>query len=229
MKIIFLNIWNCTREEDVLNFIEANVSTTDVFCLNEAYEKTKWLLRSILSDYECISDYKFINDKDDFPQATYIKKNLDILASETLLKEIPNTGLGIHTKIKVDGNVINVCNVHGVSKPGDKLDNDGRLQQSQELINFYKDMREPTIIGGDFNLNENSQSVKCFAESGYRNLIEEFGITTTRNRFVWDLYPESRQYFSDYVFITKDLQVKSFDVPQNEVSDHLPMTLEINL
>lgn len=229
MKLIFLNIWNCTREEEAIDFIKSNVADTDVFCLQEVYEKTQELLRSVLSDYEYIADYKTLSTDEVFPQATYVKKSLTVLSHESILKEKQDAGLAIHTKVKINNKIVNICNIHGVFEPVEKLDTEGRLNQSRDLINFYKNLPEPTIIGGDFNLNENSQSVKCFEESGYRNLIKEFSITTTRNRFVWELYPETIQYYSDYVFISKNLAVKTFEVPENEISDHLPMILEINL
>jgi endonuclease/exonuclease/phosphatase family metal-dependent hydrolase len=83
------------------------------------------------------------------------------------------------------------------------------------------------IIGGDFNLNKNTESVKMFEKNGYRNLIEEFGIEVTRNHLIWDLYPENIQFWADYLFVSPEVKVKSFEVPKNEVSDHLPQVLVI--
>jgi hypothetical protein len=65
-----------------------------------------------------------------------------------------------------------------------------------------------------------------FKNNGYKNLIGDYQIITTRNNLAWSLYPD-KQYFADYVFASPEIKVKSFEVPNNEVSDHLPLILEI--
>ncbi len=227
MKIIFLNIYGNTVKDLPEAFIKEHKSDTDIFCLQESYEKTKWLLRNILNDYTMIADYKYINDDENFPQTTYIKKGIEIKETQTILKDAPETGLALHTQIVYSGKLLNVCNVHGIAKPGDKLDNNGRVQQSQAIINFYQSIDGIKIIGGDFNLEATTKSVNLFEENGYKNLIKDFSIDTTRNRLVWEKYPDSIQYFSDYVFVDPNVKVQSFEVPKNEISDHLPMILNI--
>lgn len=229
MKIIFFNVWNFTVKEGAETFIKENASITDVFCLQEAYEKTKWSCRDILSDYNIISDYKYINDNEDYPQVTYIRKGIEITNTKTFMKEIPNIGLALHTQIEYKGKLINICNVHGISKPGEKLDNSDRIRQSTEIINAYKDLEGLKIIGGDFNLEHNTKSIKLFEENGYIDLIGSYKIPTTRNRLVWDKWPGSKQYFSDYIFVNKEVLVTNFVVPSNEIADHLPMILDIKL
>lgn len=227
MKIVFLNVLNCKIIDGIREFIDKHSGDTDVFCFQEAYDESKSLFAELLSNYQLISDYKFVNEKDDFPQATYIKNTLKVNASETLLADIPNTGLGIYTQFTSGNRAINLCNLHGISKPGDKLDTSERLQQSEIIIDYFRDFAGPTIIGGDLNLDFDSQSIKMFEDNGYRNLIKEFKIPTTRNKLVWDLFP-NKQYFSDYVFVNPATEVKQFVVEDVEISDHLPMILEIN-
>jgi endonuclease/exonuclease/phosphatase family metal-dependent hydrolase len=83
------------------------------------------------------------------------------------------------------------------------------------------------IIGGDLNLMPDTESVRMFAANGYRDLIAEFKIPTTRNRLVWDKFPDSKQYYSDYVFVSPEVKVREFSVPNNEISDHLPLIVDI--
>jgi len=229
VKIVFLNIWDCTNKDNVKEFIEKHAQDTDVFCLQEAYEKTKWLCKDILLNYNMVADCKYLSDTDYFPQATYLKKDTNILFSETLLLNTPGTGLALYTHIQINDRDVHICNVHGVSEPGDKLDNVGRLRQSREIIERFRSLEGIKIIGGDFNLELNTKSLKMFEESGYRNLISEYKVLTTRNKFVWERFPESKQYFSDYVFVNRGLKVKEFSVPDVEVSDHLPMILVVDL
>lgn len=227
MKIIFLNIWDCNNTGFAKEFIRNNLLDTDIFCFQEACEKTKWLCKDLLQDYILYSDYKYVSDKDSFPTATYTRKTLEIVSNRSILADIPMTGLVLYTQVKTPENSVHICNVHGISKPGDKLDTQARLLQSEKLIQEFKDLKGLKIIGGDFNLEHDTQSVRMFEEAGYRNLIKDFNISTTRNKYVWDRYPENKQYFSDYIFISKDVVVKDFVVPDSEASDHLPLILTI--
>jgi len=137
-------------------------------------------------------------------------------------------GLGLYTEIKKGDDSIHICNVHGVAYAADnKLDNPARLEQSRVLIDFFGPLSGQKIIGGDFNILPDTDSIRAFATGGYVDLIKQFNIQATRNRFSWDLHPGSKQYYSDYVFISPDVKVQNFVVPQNEISDHLPIILDI--
>lgn len=227
MKIVFLNIWNFTNREFAEAFIAEHVDSTDIFCFQEAYEKAKWFLRDSLNNFKLYSDYKFISDKDDFPQATYVRKDIDVVSNKALLMDIPLAGLALYSHLRLNGKDIHLCNVHGVSKPGTKLDDDTRLVQSKSLIDALSTTEGTRILGGDFNLEMDTKSVKMFEEAGYKNLVKDYGIKTTRNKYVWDRFPESKQYYSDYIFIDGNIMVKGFSVPDSEASDHLPMILVI--
>ena len=41
------------------------------------------------------------------------------------------------------------------------------------------------------------------------------------------MYPESPQLFSDYVFVSPEVAVSGFSVPEDEISDHLPMIVDL--
>jgi endonuclease/exonuclease/phosphatase family metal-dependent hydrolase len=147
----------------------------------------------------------------------------------TLLNEYSDCGLGLYTSLNIGGNNVYICNVHGIAKPGNKLDSVGRLRQSKELIDFFNDKKGMKIIGGDFNLLPDTKSIKTFEENGYRNLVKEFKIDTTRNHYSWDKYPDTKQYYADYVFVPQDTSINTFEVIKNEISDHLPLILELKL
>jgi len=204
---------------------------TDVFCLQEAYDDEggmKQLAIALLPDYQAIFTYKALEDKDDFPQATFVHPHLQVLGHQVLFPDNPNVGLGIATVVEDDGKQIAICNFHGRSKPGHKLDTPDRLAQSQGIIDFFATLAIPlTVIGGDFNVDHNTEAIQMFERAGYRNLIAENGVRTTRNRLTWERYPNTPQYHSDYVFVSPGVKVKSFEVPDNEISDHLPLILQI--
>jgi endonuclease/exonuclease/phosphatase family metal-dependent hydrolase len=226
MKIIFLNVWGGTREPELTNFIKEETKDTDIFCFQEATKEMRQQCHTVLQGYKEISDYKFINEDDSFSQSIFIKENLELLSSGTLLSQEKDTGLAIYVEIKTETGSLYVCNVHGIAHPG-KLDSPGRLVQSQEIIAFFKDKDTPVVIGGDFNVELHTKSVGIFQDYGYQDLIKRFNIDTTRNHFAWDRYPNNKLYYSDYLFLNDKVTYKKFLVPKNEVSDHLPLILEI--
>lgn len=120
-----------------------------------------------------------------------------------------------------------LAHVHGTAHPGSKRDTPERIAQSQKVIDFLARKKGEKILGGDFNLLPDTESIHMIERMGMRNLITEYGITTTRNAFSYGQYSEhDRQYFADYAFVSPGVPVQSFVVPHIEVSDHLPLILE---
>lgn len=226
MRIMFLNVWN-GRMEEFVPYIARNVDRIDVFCFQEAYEETRQKVGPMLSDFQMETAYKKLTEKDDFPMATYVRNGITIVSSQPLLSDIDGVGLGLVTELEVDGKRINLCNFHGTAYPGDKKDTEARLKQTDEILNFFGNISGEKIIGGDFNLDLDTESVKRFKMAGYRDLISENGAPTTRNHEAWRKFPESPQRYSDYVFVSEGLRVVDFIVPKDIVSDHQPMILNI--
>ncbi len=107
------------------------------------------------------------------------------------------------------------------------------LDEMGVLVNKYKvkeimdKQKGAKILVGDFNLLPETESIKVF-ETNMRNLIKEFNIGITRSNLSPFYGKSDFQKFADYTFVTKDIDVKSFEVPQVEISDHLPMILKFS-
>ena len=207
---------------DISAYLRQQMADTDIFCFQEAYENMKILGGNILKNYQEVSATKFVTEYDNFQQTIYVKQSIPIIASGTILADRENCGLGLYVEVQSDNSTIRICNFHGMSRPVDKSDNPNRILQSEELIKFY-DGKASVIIGGDFNIFPTNKSEQMFEEHGYRDLIKDFNIQTTRNQYAWEMYPNSKQYYSDYVFMSPDLTLKEFTVVDNLVSDHLPL------
>lgn len=232
MKIIYLNTWEAKQESEFRIFLEEHVSTTDVFCFQEMYDETRLIADEYLKDFnEDHADAFAFEDNtgiEDFAQATYVRKAFTTLKSELIVDKNKPHGLGIASTVLYKGETVHVLNYHGISRPKHKLDTPERLQQSKTIVSFYKDKPGPKILGGDFNFLPETQAYKLFGTVGYRELIHDFKVETTRNHLYWDNRPQ-KHLFSDYIFLSKDIVVDSFTVSQLEVSDHLPMILEVSL
>jgi exonuclease III len=228
MRIIFLNVWGESMRDELVDYIAKEAPTTDIFCFQEANDAMKQRCSDALKGYTEQSKYKFLDEDNDFPQSTFVKNGIEILSQGALLENEPGCGLILYTEIKVGDKSFYVCNVHGTARPADKMDNPGRLTQSRVVIEFFKDKDGPIVIGGDFNTNPETESMGMFNSNGYRDLIKEFQIKTTRNHFAWDRWP-TKMYYSDYIFLNDKVTLKSFEVVDNEVSDHLPLILDVEI
>ena len=229
MKIVFLNTWKAKNSAELTKFVEQNYEDTDVFCLQEAHIPTQNVFDKFLEGYKKVTDHKFVSEADDFVQVTYLRQDLNIVSTGSLFMNEKECGIGLFVQLTVGNKNLYICNFHGLARPFDKLDSPEREKISKGLANFFKNKDGAIVIGGDFNLLPNTNSIRVFEESGFRNLIKDYSIETTRNHFAWDLYPDNKQLFADYVFVDKNIHIKSFTVANNEASDHLPLVLDIDI
>ncbi len=231
MKILFLNC--CSGDilqQEMTAFVENMSKDVDIFCFQESLSKDYWLFSDCLKSYRLIKKYKETKNNDNFALSIFVNRKLNLKLSKSIFEYSQNVGLVLWLRIETNGKYFDICNVHGVSKPGDKLDTKQRIRQSNKIIDFLKIQNSRlTVIGGDFNLDINTQSVNCFENNGYRNLIKDFNINTTRNKNAWAKYPNNKQYFADYVFINSEKKVSNFEVLDCNFSDHLPMIIEFNV
>ncbi len=231
MKIVFLNCWHGKLLEPLKEFIETHKADTDVFCLQEADATVQEALDSTLRLYT-----KYIGTKmwksgegktGEVWQATYVKQGIEVLDTSVVLPERRDIGIGLYSHLMVGTKPVHIINVHGFPWPG-KLDTANRIEQSEACIERMRGAQGARIIGGDLNVSPETKSVTMFSDSGYQDLIRDYAIKTTRNHLSWDIHP-TKLYYSDYVFVHDATTVTGFSVPDIEISDHLPMVLEILL
>lgn len=184
-KIISLNLYQGLLSWLILDYIKSHRDSTAIFCLQEVEPPILAAISPLLQD----SHYLRYEEKPAFRpgvlyrQATFIRKDIDLESSETILTDNPSTGLATNYHLKTtDGVHLALTNFHGVSRPGDKLDNEARLEQSRKIILSHVKHNLPTVVLGDFNLLPSTRSIAKFEDSGYINLIKHFDIPTTRNR-----------------------------------------------
>lgn len=146
---------------------------------------------------------------------------------------VPTMDVGLHARniqyvtIATDTGPITVINFHGLwTNEGEgtgKKDNKDRLEQSRKIIEFITNNKHPFVLCGDFNLLPETKSIQMFEDAGFRNLIKEFDIQSTRTSF----YTKPSK-FADYAFLSTDLSLKNFKILPDEVSDHAPLFIEID-
>ena len=247
MKIISLNIWGGIVKEPLLEFFRAHAEV-DVFLLQEVFyngtERTTigygaqtrqpriyHEIQDVLSDYQGL----FAGvEGDEWGLATFVRRSLSVIRSgdvfvhrwKDAMVGKDGTTLGRNLQyvelVSAHSHML-LCNFHGLFNGNGKTDTDDRLQQSAKILEFINadSSGSPVVLAGDFNLNPDTKSIAMF-EKGLRNLIKEYGITSTRTSFY-----EKENRFADYVFVSSTVEVKDFKVLPDEVSDHAALYLEI--
>lgn len=232
--------------DGLLEFVRIHSETADVFCFQEVWRDTGETelvppfhgqeardlferFGKVLPDFEGHFAQSY---GDDYGLATFVRKDFSIVSAESrfVYKTGPRHELepgheGDHSRnvsIVTLTNGIRIANFHGLWKKGrGKEDTHERLEQSMLLMNSLPG-NAPTVLVGDFNLLPDTESVAMIERSGFRNLIREYGITSTRT----ELFPKEYSPFADYAFV-KGIEVEGFRVLPDVVSDHAPLVLEI--
>lgn len=170
--------------------------------------------------------------KENYGLMMLVKNELAILEEGEIFvhKEkgyVPEGDVGLHARniqyvtIATPKGNRTIINFHGLWNGGGKGDSTDRLMQSDKILRFMETLHNPFVICGDFNLLPDTESLKKFESFGLRNLIKEYGITSTRSR-----HYTKEQKFADYAFVSDGVQVHDFRVLSDEVSDHLPLFLD---
>jgi endonuclease/exonuclease/phosphatase family metal-dependent hydrolase len=102
------------------------------------------------------------------------------------------------------------------------------VEQSRAIRRVLDAHDGPVALVGDFNLLPETESVHLL-EDGLRNLVIERGIPSTRSRLNPYFGTPQEQPHADYAFVSPGLRVAEFQVPDLQISDHLPMILTLDL
>ena len=235
MKVIFLNCWYAKEKKNLFKFLQDEMSGTDIFCFVEVNPTNFQDFGNTLSEFQgYYSTYDlFTTSNCIYGQAIFVKNKFKVIENGKfkVYKNLKNdVGFIQHMSLKIGNRNLYIANVHGKTRPGHKLDTPIRIKQSEKIIKFFDSSTAPVIIGGDFNLFNKTKSIALFELNGYRDLIKEFKIKDTRGKINKKIYQSSNiQYYADYCFVSRDVKVKTFTVPDPEVSDHLPLILEFEI
>lgn len=126
--------------------------------------------------------------------------------------------------IMPDIGVITVGNTQGIWGL-DGGDSERRLQMSQVIIDALKD-KERVILGGDFNLKPNTQTISNI-EAHFTNVFKD-ELTSTFNMKRKD-NPGYATAVVDMLFVSSEMTIGEHYCPEVDISDHLPLVLNIKI
>jgi endonuclease/exonuclease/phosphatase (EEP) superfamily protein YafD len=251
MRLISLNTWSGRGgNKALLDFFKQH-QDVDVFCLQEVWEggenyapiwasgidaiDTKLVtnIKNALPDHDCFFRPHYM---DWYGLAIYAKKDLKIQEEgdifvfknrEDAFKDDEGGTAINHARnlqylsIKTSKGLRTIVNFHGLWNGKSKEDTEERFTQTDNISRFLQGVKNPHVLCGDFNLLPESKTFKQLEGLGMKNLIKEFGITSTRSS-----YYNKPVRFADYTLVSNDIKVNEFKVLPDEVSDHLAMYLD---
>lgn len=140
-------------------------------------------------------------EPEQFYVATYIRHGIPVTSTTNLLEDIPKAGAGLVYELQLSpGKALRLVNVHGQPQPGHKLRHTRAHRRIHKAYCVARRTTTSTVFVGDFNLLPEAHSVQLFSAAGYRNLIDDYSIATTRNELAWQRYPDNKQLHVDYAF-----------------------------
>jgi len=256
VKLLSLNLWGGREFAPLMEYLASKIPEVDIFCLQEIFDTKDnityshqvranlWQeLCALFMDYhkfyypaiagfdpEGKVDYNLT-----FGMGIFAKRSLDIknegdyfTYKERFGEKEDERYSPTHLQyISFDhkNKPYLICNFHGIWFPGDKLDTPNRLEQSQKILTFLNHHpNELKILVGDFNLMPETESIRIL-DHQLIDLIKQYDIKRTRSKISPFFGTKDEQKYADFSFVSK-VNVINFQVPEVEVSDHLPMILE---
>lgn len=242
-RLICLNIWGGYVKEPLLNFIKSN-HEVDIFCLQEVYSNSTHVrpqtnssinidifeqLKKMLPNH---NGYFRLVHSESPGIAVFLKRNIEVtkMGHISIFPNLTHSEYGSNhprdlqwLECSIKGKIFTLMNVHGLWNGMKKNDSKERLIQSRKIKRFMNNIITPKIICGDFNLRPDTISIKII-ERDMSNLIQIYNIKSTRTK----LHTNTEKY-SDYIFTSPEINTISFEVLNDVISDHVPLSLTFSI
>lgn len=173
--------------------------------------------------------------------ATFYKKDFSLLEKDIFYThknesvfdmkstDFENVGRALlHLEIKIEEKKVSFLNMHG-AWGGTLLEKSHQTEQFEKIFKYLKFVKNPFIFTGDLNVVPSQPGIKKIGTIS-QDLITKYKATNTLNPRTHSakvLFPKGGAV--DYIFVSPDLAVKKFEVLNEDLSDHLALTAEIEI
>ncbi len=148
-----------------------------------------------------------------------------IVHSEKYLIDEKDQRAAACADVDVNGTIVHVFSTHlkhTHQKPSEE-------QEAQVARLMKKLPAERVIVMGDFNATPDSAAIKAM-----KGVLLDTDLASTPT---WSMYPEGCMVCNpqaidtrlDYIFVSNDLKAHSFEVGQSKGSDHLPISVVVEI
>ncbi len=223
-KILSWNIWISSHFELVKDLLKN--SGADIIGLQEVREddpgrETVKYLNSLGYKHIFAPTVKAWGGND----GPAIFAKYEIISSKKYVLSDDNSRVAVQADIKLGDKILHVFSTH-LSHTHQK-ETDAQMHQVTNLLMYIP--TELSILMGDFNATPESQTIKKVKE----RLID----TDPKDQPTWSAYPEGCPICKpqkidirlDYIFKTKDIKTHSYKVEASKGSDHLPISVVVEL
>lgn len=241
MKLIQANIWGGRLEPQIIRFM--NEQRPDFVCLQEVtqvdggrsafFASLEEIQKAAGLDHVFLSpvfSLNFMNRRADFGNAVISKfpftdketvftgkehkDNFDFLVDDANMRNLQLV------KIQLPNNSeISILNHHGHHINQHKNGDDETMRQCGIIADEVKKLEGKIIVTGDFNLAPHSESLEQL-NIQLTNLSIKHGLKTTRTSLT------HKNEVCDYIFVSDEIDVKSFEACDEIISDHMPLVME---
>lgn len=248
IKVIQLNIWRGTLLDNALAFLKEE--DPDIILLQEVYSSTDETLPNEKRIYEYLNEefpdyyatygaaFTDITGLGNIQSGNAIFSKFEITDSKNTFFDEPyrefdeqaqtdfthNPQTVLEATLDAAGVELHVFSVHGIWGT-DGEDNPRRLQMGETIIGEVIDKKN-VIIGGDFNLLPYTETVKNIEK--YVDSVFKESLTRTFN-LKYKTAPGFKTAAVDMMFISPGMKVIDKKCLDIQVSDHLPLVMEVEI
>lgn len=227
LKILSWNIWIDGNFRQICDFLKE--ADADIIGLQEIQaDDPRRDVINYLSGLEY--DYFFAPVQKVWGGKTWndgpaVFSRLPIINRQTFLLSTANPRAAVRADIQVQDKILHVFSTHLIH-----THQQPSAEQEEQGLNLLKELSaESTILMGDFNATPNSTIIKEI-----RKILVDSDASSTPT---WSVYPEGCKVCAppnvnfrlDYIFTTKDLKTSGFKVESSKASDHLPISVVIEI
>lgn len=241
MKLLQLNMWGGRLEPQILRLVKAE--NPDILCLQEAigikggnsamFVSTEEIQAAIGAKYVFMSPVftlNYMSRKANFGNCIIskypIKTTETVFTGQNYIEnfESLNHSLNIrnfqHVALEMpDKSKLNILNHHGHHVNQHKNGDAETMRQCAIIANKIKQLNGKVILAGDFNLAPHSESLEQINRL-LTNLSIKAKLETTRTQLT------HKTEVCDYIFVSDDIEVKSFKALDDIVSDHKALVMD---
>lgn len=242
VRVMSWNLWHGEFLDDIIEFLKT--STADIIALQEVVDhpgESRMAPRiAEATGYNFVAYKAFTNDRHDPPneQGNAILSRFDIEeAGVHFLSDIDDYAgtseteprIAVRACIRVGGTALAVFNTH-LAHTTDLTSCEMRRQQIDALLELVEPER--TVLMGDFNVGPDSEELQKVNQV----LTNADSEPTAPTAYLYEhdksngnparMQPQHR---IDHIFVTPDIEVKSFEVLDTVASDHYPIAAVIRL
>lgn len=224
MKVLSWNIWVDGYQDQIRDYLKK--SNADVIALQEVIVNDS--SRNIIGFLENLGyEHAYIpvwNQKGEVwsGSAIFSKFELDNVQKHELSKTEMRGA--VSADLKINNKILHVFSTHLIHTHQKQMGIQG--EQVKKLISLLP--KQHTIVMGDFNSTPDSSVIKIM-----QKIMTD---TDPSSQPTWSVYPEGCETCKpqkidmrlDYIFVSKDIKVRAFEVGKSRGSDHLPILAEID-